>query len=355
MPETDPITAQESVDASAEPIEQPEVGDLKRTASNDDKADFKRQKVPVPEGMTKRQWKRILKQQRWEETKDEYNQKKREKKKAARQRRRERIQEAEANGESTEELLNYHQLRRSKILPNEQIETDIRIVMDCEFDELMNEKEIVSLSNQITRSYSAKKHCKYNLQLDISSFNKTLKSRFEKSVPQYDRWTNINFVENDRLQEILPMDDPQKLSQCVYLTADTDQVIDTLEPHHTYIIGGIVDKNRHKNLCVNKAQELGLRVGRLPIDKFIQMNGRQVLATSHVFELCCKWFESDKDWGKAFNEVLPPRKVKGKAAPAAVPATGTAEPAEPADALPARSPDASSASEASPARNDELS
>lgn len=310
------MTDQEGEKAQASPEVSVQVGDpdtqqtQKRNASDDVESKYKRQKVVVPEGMTKREYKRQLKQQRWEETKDEYKQKKREKKKAARDRRKERIREAEANGETSEEMQNYHQMKRAKVAPKEQIGTDVKIIMDCEFDSLMNDKEIVSLSNQITRAYSAKKHSLYDVQLDITSFNKNLKKRFEKAIPQYNKWTNVKFVENEKLEDILPMDDAEALSKCVYLTADTDEVIDTLEPHHTYIIGGIVDKNRYKNLCLNKAKELGLKIGRLPIDKFIQMNGRQVLATSHVFELCCKWFENDKDWGAAFNEVLPPRKVK---------------------------------------------
>lgn len=306
----------DTVQAYPEALKQMENQDTeqsqKRSGSNDEKIDFKRQKVVVPEGMTKREYKRQLKQQRWEETKDEYKKKKREKKKAARERRKERIKEAETNGSSCEELHNYHQMKRAKVAPQEQVGTDVKIIMDCEFDSFMNDREIVSLSNQITRSYSAKKHSTYDVQLDITSFNKNLKKRFEKAIPQYDKWTNVKFSENDKLEDILPMDDDQALSKYVYLTADTDEVVDTLEPDHTYIIGGIVDKNRHKNLCLNKAQSLGLRIGRLPIDKYIKMNGRQVLATSHVFELCCKWFENNKDWGKAFNEVLPPRKVKGK-------------------------------------------
>lgn len=328
MADTNIDTVQADVITSKEMENQDTEQSQKRGGSEVEKNDFKRQKVVVPEGMTKREYKRQLKQQRWEETKDEYKQKKREKKKAARERRKERIKEAETNGESNEELYNYHQMKRAKVAPQEQIDTDVKIIMDCEFDSLMNDKEIVSLSNQITRSYSAKKHSTYDVQLDITSFNKNLKKRFEKAIPQYDKWTNVTFVENDKLEDILPMDDKQALSKYVYLTADTDEVIDTLEPQHTYIIGGIVDKNRYKNLCLNKAQSLGLKIGRLPIDKFIKMNGRQVLATSHVFELCCKWFENDKDWGKAFNEVLPPRKVKGKLTHDAEPETSI----EPSDA-----------------------
>ncbi|RLV92992.1 Peptide-N [Spathaspora sp. JA1] len=262
----------------------------------------------IPEGMSKSEWKRQLKMQKWEESKEQYREFQRAKKKAQRQRSRER--KRNISPENEEEETNYHSIKKSRVLLGKQIPTDVNIIFDCEFDELMNQREIVSMSNQITRSYSARRHCQYDLKLQIMSFNKNLKKRFDNDVSQYKLWKGIEFNSEQNLSDLITEENKQ---QFVYLTADTEDVIEELLPNHTYIIGGIVDKNRHKKLCLNKAQELGLKVGKLPIDKFIEMNGRQVLATSHVYELCCAWFENGKDWGKAFNQVLPPRKVKGQA------------------------------------------
>lgn len=255
----------------------------------------------LPEGMSRNQWKKMQRHEKWELTKAEYRRGKKLQKKAAMKRR--RLEGIEKGQEI------YHQAK--KVKPTAQIETLVRAIFDCEFDDLMNDKEIVLMLNQITRAYSAKRHSPYHISLTISSFNKRLKQRFDLRVQQYPLWKGITFVENETLEEILPTDAEQR-SRYVYLTADTDNVIEELQAGYTYIIGGIVDKNRHKRLCVNKAQKLGLAVGKLPIDKYIEMNGRQVLATSHVYELCCKWFEREKDWKRAFNDVLPPRKLKVK-------------------------------------------
>lgn len=262
----------------------------------------KRQKVELPPGMSKNAWKKLQKQKKWDEQKDEYRLRRREKKKVARANKRLRSENPESGDE------NYHsQPKREK--PQTQVPSGVKVIMDCAFDELMSDKEIVSMSNQITRCYSAKRHATHDVDLVISSFNKRLKARFEKSILDYKLWQNMTFKENDTLEQLLP-EDKEELSKYVYLTADTENELLELQEGYTYILGGIVDKNRHKQLCLKKAQDLGLQVARLPIGKYIQMNSRHVLATSHVYEIMCMCFELDHDWEKAFNAVLPPRKLK---------------------------------------------
>lgn len=53
-----------------------------------------------------------------------------------------------------------------------------------------------------------------------------------------------------------------------------------------YIIGGMVDHNRHKNRCHASANEAGVATARLPIDGNVDLRGtRAVLTVNHVFEL----------------------------------------------------------------------
>ena len=51
----------------------------------------------------------------------------------------------------------------------------------------------------------------------------------------------------------------------VYLTADSPNVIEHLDDSKAYIIGGIVDRNRHINLTFKRAVEQGIQHGKLPI------------------------------------------------------------------------------------------
>jgi tRNA (guanine9-N1)-methyltransferase len=94
----------------------------------------------------------------------------------------------------------------------------------------------------------------------------------------------------------------------IYLTADSPNRLDTLEEGHYYIIGGIVDHNRYKNLCLTKAESLGIQHAHLPISEYIQMASRRVLTVNQVIEIMLKYVEY-KDWKRAFLECIPQRKI----------------------------------------------
>jgi tRNA (guanine9-N1)-methyltransferase len=65
-----------------------------------------------------------------------------------------------------------------------------------------------------------------------------------------------------------------------YLTADAEGELTALEGRNGYIIGGVVDRNRHKNHCLEKAERLGIASARLPIGDHLKMAGSQ--ACPHV-------------------------------------------------------------------------
>ena len=42
----------------------------------------------------------------------------------------------------------------------------------------------------------------------------------------------------------------------MYLTADAEEELTTMSADEAYVIGGLVDRNRHKNMCKDRAKDL---------------------------------------------------------------------------------------------------
>ncbi|CAB4256614.1 similar to Saccharomyces cerevisiae YOL093W TRM10 tRNA methyltransferase, methylates the N-1 position of guanosine in tRNAs [Maudiozyma barnettii] len=275
----------------------------KESTTVEDRPKFKKRigddAPPPPEGISKSKWKKIWRRQQFVEHKEEYSQKRREKRKRQKQNRRSIIQGFKDRGE--EIPAEYVRPPRKNV---NQKPAGFSILLDCGFDDLMNEKEVLSLSNQLTRAYAANRRADHYADMTVTSFNKRLEERFKVGLVDslHETWPNFKFVADETL---ITEGDKDKM---VYLTADTEETLDKIEAGMTYVVGGIVDKNRHKELCLNKAKSLGIPVKKLPIDEFIKIDGRQVLTTTHVVQLMLKYFDT-KDWKEAFESVLPARKI----------------------------------------------
>lgn len=115
-------------------------------------------------------------------------------------------------------------------------------------------------------------------------------------------------------------------SSLVYLTGDSPNVLTSLEPGKTYILGGIVDRNRYKSLCLNKAIELGIEHAQLPIGEHLpEMGTRKVLTVNQVYEILVNWVQGEevevqegetlseeekqgRRWRDALRKAMPERK-----------------------------------------------
>jgi tRNA (guanine9-N1)-methyltransferase len=306
------------------------------------------------------------------------------------------------------------QLAKQKPKSGRHIQLPVTILIDCGFDDLMMEKERISLGSQITRSYSDNHHAPYQAHLVISSWGGLLKERFDTVLHKhYLNWKGVRFEEGDFVEaakkmdtimkdskagggklvgcfakfasplangnteheehepsntesspsdeattdlapnpdmtvnaesldvHVSPSENPepaqkdapqpssdrtpatippstcssaQSRGETIYLTSDSPYTISTLSPYSTYIVGGLVDKNRHKGICYKTACDRGIKTAKLPIGEFLEMSSRKVLATNHVVEILLRWLEEasagreEGAWGRAFLSVIPKRK-----------------------------------------------
>lgn len=71
----------------------------------------------------------------------------------------------------------------------------------------------------------------------------------------------------------------------VYLTADAEEALEDLDASKIYIIGGIIDRNRHKLICSKKARQQNISMARLPLQEHFKLKGSAVLTIDQVFQL----------------------------------------------------------------------
>ncbi|OCH94524.1 hypothetical protein OBBRIDRAFT_769613 [Obba rivulosa] len=233
-----------------------------------------------------------------------------------------------------------------------------RIVVDLGFDSMMTENEVKSLTSQLAFTYSAnRKAVRPFSSLLFTSLNGRTFTRLEGiNNAAYKRWADTEWWtesyeklwEEEKGEGSIPTTadesagteernsvTPQPTNSqqdsavvdgsanasstqkrrafalresVIYLTADSAEELTELKEHETYIIGGICDHNRYKNLCLNKSRDTKVRSARLPIGTYLsELKTRKVLTVNQTVEILLKWVET-RDWEKALWAVIPRRK-----------------------------------------------
>ncbi|XP_061923025.1 RNA (guanine-9-)-methyltransferase domain-containing protein 2 isoform X2 [Entelurus aequoreus] len=218
------------------------------------------------QSLSKRQQKKLLKQQKWEDERELRKEKRKKRKDQRRQQRQTQLHQEDNNSED----------HRARKRPRRDVTpSSLRLVVDCSFDDLMLIKDVHKLHKQIQRCYAENRRALCPVQ-DI-----TIKSEHYSDV-----------VAKEEL---------------VYLTSDSPNVLTELDPTKAYVIGGLVDHNHHKGITFERAKVQGINHAQLPLSNFVQMKSRKVLAVNHVFEIILAFLEKGS-WAEAFFSVLPPRK-----------------------------------------------
>ncbi|KAF9478402.1 hypothetical protein BDN70DRAFT_880005 [Pholiota conissans] len=272
-------------------------------------------------------------------------------KEAKKEKKRQRVEKRAAG-----ELADSEDEEKKRQAKKRKVEFGGRVVVDLGFDGMMNDKEIISLCSQLAYTHSANRNASFPFSLIFTSLDGRTHKRLESlGDASYKRWANTTWMSEsyeNLWKEHPPFPTPgteglatnppgatsadtgavegidsapapvmveevpasfsssPRISQntIVYLTADTEDELTELRPDETYIIGGICDHNRYKNLCLNKANESGIRTARLPIGRYLaSLPTRKVLTVNQVFEILVKWVET-KNWEESLYSVIPKRK-----------------------------------------------
>ena len=284
-------------------------------------------KLPI----SKNQLKKMKKQEEWKKKMEKIKQYKKEKKKEKKKLKREERERQEKLNPKKESEINENKIKDKSNIPfkskkqlkeefKQKCKNGMKVIIDCDFEHLMNEQGNKSMVRQIVDLYSINKESSNPFRVILYGVGKQIKDGLEKS--NYENWIGIevyfkeDFPTFDKfIEEILykddkrPKDDIKK--NIFYLTADSENNIENIDNDATYIIGGIVDRNKYKGLTFNKAKELGINHGKFPIGDYLKLQSSQVLTTNHTFHILNE-FSIKHDWKDAFVSVIPKRKQEEK-------------------------------------------
>ncbi|XP_059618848.1 tRNA methyltransferase 10 homolog A [Phlebotomus argentipes] len=241
------------------------------------------------EVLSKRRIKKLAKLQKWEVRKKIKRQEERERQRIKRQ---QAVLAGVERTAPTRKELKYNTTSKS---PN-----PISVAVDLDFDDLMIDKDICKCVKQLLRIYTVNRRSQTPIPLFFTGIRED--GRIHKTLERNDGYQNWDVTISH--QSFLDLFERDKI---VYLSSDSDHVLESLEDNHVYIIGGLVDHNSQKGLCLKIAEEKGLRHARLPLNENVVIKTRTVLTINHVFEILLRVTEK-QSWKEAILSVLPMRK-----------------------------------------------
>nr|AFK46731.1 unknown [Medicago truncatula] len=217
--------------------------------------------------LSKNAKKKLARQERWEAKKADKKAAAKEQKKKETERKRkgweesiagmteeERVKVIEARmslrKERMEKRLEEKNEKKERLVKAKELRQNV--VVDVEFSHLMTPQEIRSLVQQIMYCYAVNGRCDTPAHLWLTGCEGEMDNQLKK-IPGFDKW--IIEKENKSYIEVLA----DRRDDLVYLTADSEDVLEELDLKKIYIIGGLVDRNRFKGITMEKAQEQGIR------------------------------------------------------------------------------------------------
>lgn len=236
---------------------------------------------PEPVTLSKRALKRQKLEEKWRAGAEERKLKRKEKKKAKQQAIREGLCSPPAKRRRDAE------------------ESGVSVAIDMDFEKYMADRDVKKLAKQVQRCYSVNGRVAKRVKLHLCSFGGRSRQILTECNPGHVNW-RAEFA-SEHYSSVFDKD------KIVYLSAESENTLRTLDPGMVYVIGGLVDHNHHKGLCHKLAVERGIAHARLPLDDYIRLQTRRVLTINHVFEILLE-FVNAGDWCKAFMTVIPERK-----------------------------------------------
>ncbi|XP_058053819.1 mitochondrial ribonuclease P protein 1 homolog [Anopheles bellator] len=179
----------------------------------------------------------------------------------------------------------------------------INLVIDCSYDDYMNDKEMRNTAKQLMLSFAVNRaHPEpFNVHHCNANFRKTTMHALEKHLGQMHQ---PEFPFNVTEQSYMEMFPKERL---VYLTPHCKTDLEEFNPDDIYIVGAMVDKTSQEAVSLGKAKKLGLRMARLPLDRYFQFKSGKSLTIDQMMQIMLE-LKMSNNFERALRHV-PRRKV----------------------------------------------
>ena len=190
--------------------------------------------------------------------------------------------------------------------PEDKFPDKIKIVIDCGYVDVMSAKEVCKLATQIGRSYGINKKMGQPFVLYLSRLAKdgVILQECQRQLMGFDSFPIIRSEKHP-----CELFDHNKL---IYLTPDAKEDLLTLEEDSAYIIGGLVDEQINKRICLEHAKSKDITTAKLPIKRFMvnpspKHSTNMILTINQVVEILAM-IRHGYQWPQALAECVPKRK-----------------------------------------------
>lgn len=181
------------------------------------------------------------------------------------------------------------------------------IVFDCGFDREMSNLELKNCAKQMTICLAKNRIHKSPASIYLCNAHKTNKllEYLTQMIPSlYEHQCPLQITS----QSYLDMFDKNKL---IYLTPHCREEMKYYDPDKIYILGALVDKRNPQPFTLAKAKREGIKMQRLPLDKYFTWNSGSNKSLTLNQVLCILLdLKVTQDWSTALINNVPPRKLR---------------------------------------------
>lgn len=177
------------------------------------------------------------------------------------------------------------------------------LVIDCSYDEYMNEREMLNTAKQLMLSFAINRmHDEpFNIHHCNADYSRQTMIALEKHLVRiHDPSFPFNITDKSYL-DLFPHE------RLVYLTPHCNNDLEEFNPDDVYIVGAMVDKSCQDAVSLGKAKKHGLRMARLPLDRYFQFKTGKSLTIDQMVQILLE-LKTSNSFEKAF-EYVPRRKI----------------------------------------------